>query len=74
MEYGVTVQADSVEALDELVTAMEKWFETFGATVLQRAREDEEFSAHYVVRTTKELASRMLKAELPGKIEIEPLD
>jgi len=71
---AVEVEADTAEALDKLVAATQKWLQSIGATIVESMRDDEDIVAAYVVRTKKDLSSTLLDANLPGNVEIEPLD
>jgi hypothetical protein len=74
VRYAVGMDADNNNALDALVTKTEKWLKSAGATILERNRDDEDITAAFVVQTSTDLTSSLLEADLPGKVEIEPLD
>jgi hypothetical protein len=71
MKYAVEGGADDVEALDALETSMKKWFNSVGATVLERMRDHEDVTVSFLVRSRKDLGLHILDADLPGKVEVE---
>jgi hypothetical protein len=51
MKFAVEVEADNADALDILVSAIERWFKTVGATVLEHGKDEEECSVAFIVES-----------------------